>query len=284
MFLGMQYRQMQDGSICINQESYTKRVLEKFGMLESNKVATPCERLDNSDSNDDICVSDNVPYREAVGSLMYLATGTRPDIAYAVSCVSQALEKPTRKHWIMVKRIFRYLRGTMQMGLMYRHNEQPGILTAYSDADYAGDVSTRRSTSGTVCVYMGSAVTWSSRRQTSVALSTTEAEFVAASEATKEVIWLTRLLNEISMLVAIPVLKVDNVSALKLVKNPAFHKHTKHIEVRHYFVREKYEEGQLTLEHIAGDEQVADIFTKPLMKTKFEFLRPLLGLRCVQQG
>ena len=130
---------------------------------------------------------------------------------------------------------------------------------------------------------MGSAGTWSSRRQTSVALSTTEAEFVAASEAAKEIIRLTRLLNEISVLVATPVLKVDNMSALKLVKNPAFLKRTKHIEVHHYFVREKYEEGQLTLEHISGDEQVADIFTKPLMKTRFEFLRPLLGLQCVQQ-
>ena len=151
-FLGMQYRQMQDGSVSINQESYIKRVLEKFGMFESNKVATPCERLDNSDSYNDICVSNDVPYREAVGSLMYFATGTRPDIAYAVSCFSQALEKPTRKHWIMVKRIFRYVHGKMQMGLMYRHNEQPGILSAYSDADYAGDASTRRSMSGIVCV------------------------------------------------------------------------------------------------------------------------------------
>ncbi len=279
-FLGLQYERLEDGSIAVTQEAYTKKVLEKFNMSDCNKTATPCERQDADCDNDEVSsIQDGVPYREAVGSLMYLAIGTRPDIAYAVSCVSQALDKPTSAHWAMVKRIFRYLRGTTGMKIVYQHGEKPGILTTYSDADYAGDIKTRRSTSGIVCVYMGGAISWSSQRQRSVALSTTEAEFVAASEAAKEIIWLSRLLNEITTLVAVPVLKVDNMSALKLVKNPTFHKRSKHIEVRHYFVREKYEEGLLTVEHISGDSQVADIFTKPLQKNRFQCLRPQLGLR-----
>ncbi len=276
-FLGLQYSQLDDGSIVINQESYTKKVLQKFGMFECNKVATPCERQGNDVVNEPCC--DDIPYREAVGSLMYLATGTRPDIAYAVSSVSQALDKPTLRSWTMVKRIFRYLSGTIKLGIVYRHNEQSGVLKIYSDADYAGDVLTRRSTSGIVSMYMGGAISWSSKRQRSVALSTTEAEFIAASEAAKEIIWLSRLLREITNLITIPLIMIDNMSALKLIKNPSFHKRSKHIEVRHYFVREKFEEGQLAVEHIAGVNQLADILTKPLDKPRFQCMRDMLGLQ-----
>jgi len=157
-----------------------------------------------------------------------------------------------------------------------------GVLTTYCDADYAGDVSTRRSTSGVVCQHMGGPISWLCQRQKSVALSTTEAEFVAASEAAKEIIWLSRLFGEITHLINTPVLKVDNMSAVKLVKSPVFHKRSKHIEVRHYFVREKFNEGKLDVKHIAGQEQVADILTKPLQKTRFELLRDMLGIRYIR--
>ena len=276
-FLGLQICQLQDGSISVSQENYTKKVLQRYNMHECNKVTTPIVKMTVPET--DCCIKEKIPYREAVGSLMYLAVGTRPDIAFAVSTVSQALDKPTEADWQKVKHILKYLKGTSQIGIVYQAGHQTGVLTTYSDADYAGDISTRRSTSGVVCQYMGGPVAWLSQRQKSVALSTTEAEFMAASEAAKEIIWLSRLLSEITTLVATPVLKIDNMSAVKLVKNPTFHKRSKHIEVRHYFVREKFDEGRLTVEHISGEEQIADILTKPLQKNRFEQLRDMLGVK-----
>lgn len=209
---------------------------------------------------------------------MYLAITTRPDIAFSVSVVSQSLESPKQSDWQAVKRIFKYLRGTLSTKLLYRTNYKPGMLEAFSDADYAGDIQTRRSTSGIVCKYFGGAISWMSQKQRSVALSMTEAEFIAASEGTKEVIWLKRLLQEITVLNEVPTLMIDNASAIKLVKNPEFHKRSKHVEVRYYFVREKYHEGVINVEHVASIDQIADIMTKPLAKVQYLKLVNMLGL------
>ncbi len=276
-FLGIQISQWSDGSIALSQEGYVKNVLQRFNMSECNVTATPVDK-NCPCSEAPVSLEPSVPYREAVGSLMYLAVCTRPDIAYAVSLSSQVLDRPTTVDWMKVKRIMKYLKGTSQLGIVYRADQQAGVLVTFSDADYAGDISTRRSTSGVVCQYVNSAISWMSQRQKSVALSTTEAEFIAASEAAKETIWLKRLLSEVTTLVTTPVLMVDNMSAIKLVKNPVFHKRSKHIEVRHYFVREKVDEGQLVVEHVPGDSQVADILTKPLGKNRFQQLRDMLGM------
>jgi hypothetical protein len=277
-FLGLQIKQHDDGSVFINQAHYVRRLLAKFNISDCNAVFTP---IDKSyvyvDEQSDVMLDDSVPYREAVGSLLYLATGTRPDISYAVSVVSQVLSKPTKRHWEMVKRIMRYLKGTADLGITYRHGHDQGVLTAYSDADYAGDTKTRRSTSGVVCQYMGGPISWSSQRQRSVALSTTEAELIAASEAAKEVIWLSRLLKEITT-VTTSVLYVDNLSTVKLIKNPVYHKRSKHIEVRHFFVREKVADGVLNIEHASGTEQLADILTKPLPRATFVNLRDMSNI------
>lgn len=279
-FIGLIIKQDDDGSVFINQAHYVRRLLEKFNLADCNAVATPLDKAHMyDDDREDAMLSDSVPYREAVGSLLYLATGTRPDISFAVSVVSQVLDKPTKRHWEMVKRILRYLKGTAELGIVYRNGLDPGVLTAYSDADYAGDTKTRRSTSGFCCKYMGGPVSWSSRRQKSVALSTTEAEYIAASEAAKDVVWLTRLFNEISTLTAVPVLLIDNMSAVKLVQNPVFHRKSKHIDVRYHFVREKHEEGRLMVSHICGEDQLADVLTKPLAKDRFQRLcREILNI------
>lgn len=275
-FLGLQITQLPDGSIAVSQENYIKKILHRFNMHECNAVATPIDKL-NADQESTVELDGKVPYREAVGSLMFLAVATRPDIVFAVSVAAQALNMPFKADWEKVKRIFRYLKGTCDIGIVYGSAHQKE-LTAYSDADFAGDVTTRKSTSGAVCLFMGGPVSWLSRRQKSIALSTTEAEIIAASEASKEVIWLTRLFTEIAELASVPTLLVDNMSAIKLVKNPVFHKRTKHIEVRHYFIREKVDEGQLTVEHVPSELQLADILTKPLYREKFTQLRDLLGI------
>lgn len=277
-FLGLQIQKHEDGSIAISQENYVTKILEKFKMSDCNSVATPVDRSCDLSLSDSDFVGNDVPYREAVGSLMYLTVGTRPDIAFAVSLVSQALDCPTKNHWAMVKRILKYLKGTKNTGLLYKSDCESGILTAYCDADFAGDATTRRSTTGVVCQYMGAAISWLSQRQKSVALSTTEAEFIAASEATKDIVWLSRLLNELTVLKSTPILNIDNMSALRLVKNPVFHKRSKHIEVRHYFVREKYQEGKLDVVHVPSEEQIADIMTKSLPRCRFSYLRRKIGL------
>jgi hypothetical protein len=280
-FLGLQIIQREDGSVVVSQANYARRLLHKFNMSDCNPVATPIDKGHDSGEADDVIISEKVPYREAVGSLMYLVTGTRPDLAYAVSVVSRSLDKPSSRDWEKVKRIFRYLKGTVSMAILYRSDVEADVLLAYSDADYAGDIESRRSTSGVICQYMGGPITWLSQRQKCVALSTTEAEFIAANEAAKELTWLSRLLHEITVLTEIPLLRVDNLSALKLVKNPIFHKRSKHIDVRYFFIRDKIEDGTLVIEHVASEEQIADIFTKPLAKDRFQKLRSLLSVNAI---
>jgi hypothetical protein len=188
------------------------------------------------------------------------------------------LENPTRTDWNRIKRIFRHLKGTADFGIVYEPACQKAS-TTYSNADCAGDVKTRKSTSGAVCLHMGSTVSWLSCRQKSVALSTTEAKFISASEASKEVIWLKRLWTDIAELTSVPTLFVDNMSAVKRVKNPVFHQRSKHVDVRYFYIRDRTNDGELTVEHVSSESQLADVRTKPLCRYKFVKLRDLLGIR-----
>jgi hypothetical protein len=246
-------------------------------MQDCNAVKTPIvkEEVSTTDSETEVT---KFPYRAAVGALMYLMTGTRPDISYAVGVVSRTLENPTRNDVSKVKRILRYLKGTSDTGIVYQPNAKPGVLECYSDADHGGDTETGRSTSGVACIYAGGAISWLSQRQTTVAISTTEAEIVAASEAAREAVWLKRLLSEITYLKGIPVLYIDNEAAIKLAQNPEYHRRTKHIRLRHFFIREKVAENEVAVQRVPTEEQVADIFTKPLHKPKLQILCSNLGL------
>ncbi|KRZ65887.1 Retrovirus-related Pol polyprotein from transposon TNT 1-94 [Trichinella papuae] len=227
-FLGMGIKELSDRSIFAGQQAYTRHILKRFRLDKANAVSTPAEISVLVEENEEHLSSD-IPYRKAVGALMLLMTATRPDIAYAVSTVSQVMDKPVIKAWQAVKRIFRYLCVTADYGLLYHAKE--GFLKGYSDADYAGDVTTRRSRTGVVCMCAGGAVLWHSQKQRSVALSTTEAEYVAASEAAKDMMWLMTLFAEVTKVKQKPILFVDNMGAVKLSKNPEFHKRSKHIDV-----------------------------------------------------
>lgn len=278
-FLGLQIERKSDGSIFIHQSSYASRVLSRFKMENCNGVATPSDT--NKVLHDFVdSEASKYPYREAVGSLMYLSVGTRPDISHAVAMASRYLEKPTIAHENAVKRIFKYLKNTLNFGILYVSDEKSQII-GYSDADHAGDIETRRSTSGYAFKYSDGIISWTSERQKSVSISTMEAEYIAASEATRELVWLNRLFGEIlAKNVNESILFMDNQSAIRLIKNPEFHKRSKHIDVRYHFIREKYEQNEFVLEYISSKEMIADIFTKAVPKEQFIYLRALTGIMC----
>ena len=192
------------------------------------------------------------------------------------------MAKPTLKHLQVVKTILRYVRGTLDYGLIYTPDEGEVTLRGHSDSDLANDVIDRKSTCGMAFYVNNNLVTWASQKQRCVALSSCEAEFMAATMAACQGIWLRRLLTEINGQNIPPAaLYVDNQSALNLMKNPVFHGRSKHIDIRYHFIRECVENGNITVAHVSGKEQKADILTKPLARVKHDEMRNLIGVEKV---
>lgn len=276
-FLGFEIDRLQNGSIHLNQKGYINRILNKFNLIDANPVSTPmdCQPVMQAIDKNEI----DFPYKSAIGSLIYLAIGTRPDISFAVGFLGRFGENPSKLHVTAVKRVMRYLKGTSNFGILFSNKTSNNLdLHIYSDADFAGDTTSRKSTTG-FCVMIGtSIISWCSERQKSVSLSTTESEYIAASQSIKEFIWIHRLLSSMDGTFLKPVLHMDNQSALKLIKNPEFHKRSKHIDVRYHFIREKFSENLFDLKYVQSSMQLADIFTKPLAKPRFEFLRKNLKI------
>ena len=223
-----------------------------------------------------------IPYREAIGSLMYAAIATRPDISFAVSTLLQFLENPGEVHWEATKRVFRYLAGTRGHALTYRGEKQG--LTGYTDADGASQ-DHRRAISGYAVFIDGGAVSWSSRKQELVTFSTAEAEYVAATHAAKEGIWLRRLIGELFGPIdnSTP-LYCDNQAALMLATTDNFHARTKHIDIRYHYIRHEVNAGTFTLIYCPTDDMVADILTKPLPGWKVKAHTAVLGLHSACGG
>ncbi|UYV71045.1 hypothetical protein LAZ67_8001516, partial [Cordylochernes scorpioides] len=276
-FVGLQIEQSEDrASIFIHQSSYIDKILSKFNMADCIPASVPMDPSVILTKQD--CPTPEqkekmpkFPFREAVGSLMFASCVSRPDITYAVSQVSKFLEYPGPAHCTTVKNIFRYLKGTLHMGILFTGQDQ---LVGYSDSDFARDVDSRKSTTGYAFMMNGGTVSWASQRQPIIALSTTESEYIAACSAAKELIWIRRLLQGIGCDITKETeLYIDNQAAIKLVENPVFHKRTKHINVRYHFIRSKHEEGELKVHHVCSSEQLADIMTKPLPRNKFHYLR-----------
>ena len=225
---------------------------------------------------------DTVTCQSIVWSLLYAAITTRQDIAQAVGVVSQFCANPTQSHLTAAKRILRYLKGTVYLGLSYKKCAD-GNLIGYSDADWAGDVDDRHSTSGNVFLLAKGAVSWLSKKQATVALSTAEAKYVALSAATQEAIWLRRLLTDVGESLEDPiVINEDNQGAIAMAENPVGHARAKHIYIRFHFVREGVQNGAIILKYVATGEMIADILTKPLPKHPFEKLVMELGIRIIK--
>jgi hypothetical protein len=218
----------------------------------------------------------NVPYREAVGSLMYAAMGTRPDITFGVTTIAQFMDNPGWVHWEAVKRIFRYLKGTKDYELVYGGEKKD--LLGFVDADGASQEH-RHAISGYVFMVDGGAVSWSSKKQELVTLSTTEAEYVAATHAAKEAVWLRRLMAELFSPPHKPTtLYGDNQSAIALAHGGQYHARTKHIDIRYHFIRYIIEAGSIKLIYCPTDEQTADVLTKALPSAKAKHFASAMGL------
>ena len=221
---------------------------------------------------------ESIPYASAIGSVMYAMICTRPDIAHAVGVVSRFMSNPGKLHWEGVKWILRYLKGTADRVLCFEGKEL--VLNGFVDADLAGsDLDRRRSTSGYVFTYGGTAVSWTSKLQKIVALSTTEAEYVAVTEASKEMVWLQSFLVELGKKHVKCVLYSDSQSAIHLAKNPAFHSRTKHIELKYHFIRSLLDKGVIQLEKIQGAKNPADMLTKVVTLEKLELCVASIGLK-----
>lgn len=279
----------------IKQSNYVRKILNKFMMEEANPVGIPAEpglHLSATTIVGQKNHNEYIPYREAVGSLLFAARVTRPDIEYAVNTVSQFLNNFNETHWSAVKKIFRYLRGTIDYGIVYGASgrETPELvkdigasgrqleLEGYTDADFAGCVDTRKSRSGFVFMLNKSPVSWCSKRQDIVSLSTTEAEYIALNHGAKDAVWLQKILKELDVKCKSVIVQVDNQSAIKLASNPELHNRSKHIDVRYHYIRDLVEDETIKIKYVQSKEQVADIFTKPLPKEQFVYLRNKLSM------
>jgi hypothetical protein len=277
-FLGIEVTQSA-GGIFICQRKFAREVLVRFGMDDCNSVQIPIIPGTKLTRDDGGAKIDSTYYKQMIGSLMYMTT-TRPDLTYAVSLISRFMEAPTELHHQAVRKILRYLKGTLDYGLFYKTQKSVKCeLIGFSDSDYAGDAEDRKSTSGYVFLLSGAAISWSSKKQLVVTLSTTEAEFIAAASCACQGIWLNRILEEVKHAQQGPImLFYDNNSTIKLSKNPVLHGRSKHIDVRFHFLRDLTKEGKVELIHCRSAEQIADILTKPLKAESFVKLRALLGM------
>lgn len=275
-FLGVEVLQNSKG-IHLCQKKYAREVLERFGMGECNSVKNPIvpgSKLTREVGGKKV---DATQFKQLIGSLMYL-TATRPDLMYSVCLISRYMADPTEEHLLAAKRVLRYLKGTLELGVFYGRKGAIELF-AYTDSDYAGDYDDRKSTSGYVFKLSGGAVAWSSKKQPIVTLSTTEAEYVAAAACACQCIWMKRVLNHFSPQSKCITVFCDNSSAIKLSKNPVLHGRSKHIDVRFHFLRNLTRDGVVELKYYSTSEQLADIMTKPLKLESFLKLRELLGMR-----
>ena len=290
--LGMRVtRNRKEKSIVLDQEVYITKLLEQFNMTDSKPVSAPADNSQRlSDADSPITSLERkqmqyIPYRSLVGGLMYAAISTRPDITQSVNMISRYMQNPGQAHWVAGKRILRYLNGTRKLGLLYDGTIQSTLdkviqngyrlnISAYTDADWGGDLDERKSTTGYIIKVNNCVVSWVSKKQSTVALSTAEAEYMAISAAVQEIKWVTQLLDELNYQQAeIPVLYSDNKAAIAISENDVNHSRAKHIDIKHHFVREAIKMKKIRIEWVDTTKQLADINTKALNGVVFVRLR-----------
>lgn len=278
-YLGIDFEQG-DGYVKMNQKRYIKKVLSKFGMTDCKPRCTPSEQKFEYVNDEDF--ADSRKYREAVGSLIYIMMCTRPDICWIITKLSQYLSKPLQSHWIAMKQVLRYLKGTIDKELVYSKSDDRLVLVGYSDADWASSVDDRRSTSG-YCFSLtksGPLISWKSRKQPTVALSSCEAEYIALASAVQESLHLRQLMTDIDQKGDYENVLIfeDNQGTIALANNPVNRQRSKHIDIKYHFIRSELQRGRISLEYCPTAEMLADLMTKPATKIKIlKFKEKIFG-------
>lgn len=290
--LGLQLeRNLKNGSLTVDQSLYIKEILQRYNMADCKPTNSPLDsyqRLSKEmepKTEAEAKEMENKPYREIVGSLMYLTQHTRPDITYAVNLVSRFSQNPGKVHLGAIKRILRYLKGTINVKLHFVKNDEE--ICGYSDADWAEDRDDRKSTLGYIFMFQGGAVSWASKKQPTVANSTTEAEYTATAFTTKEALWIRKLLTEIDpQLTAKPItIHSENRSSINLCQNEGFSQRTKHMDVRHHLIKENVEKGVIKMKFLPTEEMLADPLTKPVSGKKIMKFSEQTGLKmCITEN
>lgn len=280
MFLGLKIsRDVLLGRMTLSQEHYTRSILKRFGMEKSKPVSTPMEaglQLKKSETSEKL----DKPYRELIGCLTYLMVTSRPDLSASVNYFSQFQSNPTEDHWVHAKRILRYLQGTADYGLVYeRSTVSKRQVIGFADANWATDVNDRRSVSGILFKLHGATVCWSTRKQSTVSLSSTEAECSALADAACEAIWIQKVLGELGVQEGQPpLLYEDNQSTIAIMESAGPSKRLKHTDVKLHFVRECVAMKKLEVRYVPTNEQQADLLTKGLSTTPFRKHRSTIGV------
>jgi hypothetical protein len=274
--LGIQIEQ-NENEICLSQAGYIREILKRYRMEDCKPVLTPLavgsklSELHSEDDNEDT----NFPFRELIGELMYVAVGTRPDVSHAVSVLSQFSNCYRKKHCTAAKRVLRYLKGTIDKKLIYRKNQDN--LTCYVDVDWANCEIDRRSYTGSTFILSDAAFSWESRKQRTVALSSTEAKYMALSDASKEAVFLIGYLKELGFQsLANVVVFNDSQGAGRLTENSVYHARSKHIDVRYHFIRDAVKKHPIKILYLPTEKMIADVLTKALPKENHD--RCILGL------
>jgi hypothetical protein len=274
-FLRFQVKKLKDDTF-LSQTKYTQDLLKRFGMKDAKTAKTPMGTDGHVDLNKGGKSVDQKAYQSMIGSLLYLCA-SRPDIMLSVCMCARFQYDPKECHLVAVKRILRYLVDTPCFGIWYPKGYTFDLI-GYSNSDYAGCKVDRKSASGT-CQFLGrSLVSWSSKKQTSIALSTAEAEYIAAGQCCAQLLWMRQTLRDFGYNLSKVPLLCDNESAIRMSDNPIEHSRTKHIDIRHHFLRDHQQKGDIEVYHINTENQLADIFTKPLDEKTFYRLRSELNV------
>lgn len=275
LYLGIEVT-FESGIYYLSQEEYIDKILEIYNLQDAKISSIPMDpgylKLNSNDM-----INNNNIYRKAIGSMLYISNNTRPDIAVAISILSRKINNPNNDDWTELKRVMKYLKGTKDLKLCVGSKSELH-LKGFADADWAGDLNDRKSTSGFIFKLGDAVISYASRKQQNVTLSSTEAEFVSLAEASQEFLWLSQLMKEFEINIQNPIIFEDNQSCLKIIQDEKISPRSKHIDVKYYFVRDLLKTGKVLYKYCPTDSMMADILTKPLQKTKIYKIRELIGL------